>query len=162
MSQPGIQSCFKPSPRPPPKSPHSPELRSLAEKNLEYNATHARLMLQWGLPPRVTKRKKGCPSYDARWLEGLHQVADLVASGKIREPPAIAIQLTCPEEFMMDGFSSALVVQHFEDLKSELPSWVEFPDPDLILTLRLLKTLILRLLISQAIRASCRSVLMFT
>ena len=32
----------------------------------------------------------------------------------------------------------------------------------LILTLRLLKALILRLLISQAIRASCRSVLMFT
>ena len=31
---------------------------------------------------------------------------------------------------MMNGFSSALVVQHFEDLKYELPSWVEFPDPD--------------------------------
>ena len=102
----------------------------MEQKSLDFNAIHARLMLQWALPRRVVTKKKGCPSYDARWIEGLHQVACLVAGGKTREPPTIAIQLACPDEFRIDGFTPSFVVEHFENLKSELPSWVSFPDPD--------------------------------
>ena len=125
MSQPDIKSCFKPSPQTPLKaSAVTRDRRTIEEKSLDFNVTHARLILQWALPRRVIFKKKGCPSYDAGWVEGLHQVACLVASGKIREPPAIAIQLACPDLFRIDGFSSSCVVKHFEDLKMESSAFV--------------------------------------
>ena len=66
---------------------------------------HARLMLQWALSRRVIY-KKGCPSYDARWIEGLHQVTYLVASGKIKKAPTIAIQLlACPDQISFESMA---------------------------------------------------------
>ena len=61
-------------------------------------------MLQWALPRRVIHKKKGCPSY-ARWIEGLHRVTCLVASGKIREPHTIAIQLPCPDQISFESMA---------------------------------------------------------
>ena len=90
-----IQSIFKPGPRTPLKESITRDQRTIAQKSLDFNVIHARPMLQWALPRRVIHKKKGCPSYDARWIEGLHQVTCLVASGKIREPHTIAIQLAC-------------------------------------------------------------------
>jgi len=46
---------------------------------------------------------------DAICIEGLHQVTMqvtcLVASGKIREPPTIAIQLACPDQISIESMA---------------------------------------------------------
>ena len=100
-----IQSIFKPGPRTPLKESITRDQRTIAQKSLDFNVIHARPMLQWALPRRVIHKKKGCPSYDARWFEGLHQVTCLVASGKIREPPTIAIQLACPDQISFESMA---------------------------------------------------------
>ena len=45
------------------------------------------------------------PVVDARWIEGLHQVTCLVASGKINEPHTIAIQLACPDQISFESMA---------------------------------------------------------
>ena len=64
MSQPGIQSIFKPGPRTPLKESITRDQRTIAQKSLDFNVIHARLMLQWALS-RKGIHKKGYPSYDA-------------------------------------------------------------------------------------------------
>ena len=105
-----IQSISKPGPRTPLKESNTRDQHTIAQKSLDVNVIHARPMLQWALPRKVIYKKKDCPSYDAKCIESLHQVTCLVASGKIREPATIAIELSCPDrisfESMAIGFFS--------------------------------------------------------
>ena len=99
MSQPGIERSFKPSPRPTPADDAAAmDCRSFGEIQAERNVIVARLNALWNLPARPKKKGRGCPSYDARWHAGLHEVVRQVSLGKIREPPAHYIVEHCPAE----------------------------------------------------------------
>ena len=105
MSQPGIQRHFKASPRPEPDDP-DPEVisesRSFEEIRAERAATVARLTTLWQLPDRLKKRR-GAPTYDSKWLAGLHDLVTATSLGQIREPPAEYILEHCPPEFRVNA-----------------------------------------------------------
>ena len=98
MSQPGIQRHFKASPQSEPGDP-DPEVisesRSFEEIRAERVATVAQLTTLWQLPDRLKKRR-GAPTYDSKWLAGLHDLVTATSLGQIREPPAEYILGHCP------------------------------------------------------------------
>ena len=131
MSQPGIQRHFNASPRPEPDDPDPEvisECRSSEEIRAERAATGARITTLWQLPDRL-KKKRGAPTYDSKWLAGLHDLVTAISLDQTREPSAEYILEHCPPEFRAVGFQSHWVVAYFRDLKCLFPSWIEFPSP---------------------------------
>jgi hypothetical protein len=133
MSQPGIAGFFKAkNPDDPssfilsqPAAPATPaalagpnDNKSFEEVLCDREARRLHLVSMWQLPARKprNKRGRGSPSYQAKWIEGLHMFAISVSVNpvKTKQPATHLIVLDIPTGVGKTGFTGGDVLRYFE------------------------------------------------
>ena len=117
-----LTSFFKRVPKPSSSAagPVSNETRSYEEVRLQRNRDKEDLVKKWGLPEYPKgEHTQGAPSYQDRWIRGLHLLVDRVVAEKQRAPLLRYITLTCPLHLKKKGFVKEDVPKYFADFPSE-------------------------------------------
>ena len=95
------------------------ETRSFEQKRAEIAAAKIKLIAAWELPPLPPRNDQlgpTRPSYDIKWVRGLYDVAEQVASGKMDPPDRRYFHPACPKELRHKGMTEQKVVAHFRNL----------------------------------------------